>query len=122
MAIQKFNISLHIREGWGIVNLAQALRVLRFVPGEQADSGGLGLGEFRGGGAHRLAGVDRLCDGGGQAVGFQFCEGGVENGLGLPSARRSFPAMRALRPGVKASASHPRYWSGAIEGAASVRG
>ena len=41
---------------------------------------------------------------------------------GLPNARRSFPAMRAPRPGVKARASHPRYWSGAIEVAASVRG
>jgi hypothetical protein len=29
--------------------------------------------------------------------------------------------MRAPRPGVKARASHPKYWSEAIEGGASVR-
>jgi hypothetical protein len=64
MAIQKFNVSAHIQEGWWVVNLAQALRVLRLVPSEQADSGGLGLGEFLGG-AHGLAGVYHLRDGGG---------------------------------------------------------
>ena len=29
--------------------------------------------------------------------------------------------MRAPRPGVNASASHPKYWSGYIEGKISVR-
>jgi hypothetical protein len=39
VAIQKFNISAHIQQRRRIVNLAQALRVLRLVPAEQADSG-----------------------------------------------------------------------------------
>jgi hypothetical protein len=41
---------------------------------------------------------------------------------GLPIARRSFPAMRTPSAGVKARASHPKYWSGTSEVAASVRG
>lgn len=41
VAIQKFNICANIEQRRRIVNLAQALRVLRLVPGEQADSGGL---------------------------------------------------------------------------------
>jgi hypothetical protein len=34
---------------------------------------------------------------------------------GLPIAPRSFAAMREPRPGVNASANHPKDWSGHIE-------
>src|SRR5271156_6205327 len=34
---------------------------------------------------------------------------------GLPNWPRSLPAIRAPRPGVNASANHPKYWSGSID-------
>src|SRR5271170_7473647 len=74
----RFRSSMFPRTYRRVTNLTQALRVLRFVPGEQADSGGLRLGR----GAHRLAGMDHLRDGCEQAVGFQLGERGVENGFG----------------------------------------
>src|SRR5580704_3270954 len=80
VAIQKFNVSADIQEGWRVVNLAKTLRVLRLVPGEQANSSGLSLGQFFRSGAHGLAAMDHLRDGWRQAVGLQLIERGVENG------------------------------------------
>jgi hypothetical protein len=99
----------------------EGLRMLLLVLGQQADSSGLGLGQFFG--VQGLAGMDRLREGRRQAVGLQFGERGVENGFGgcPPMARSSFPAMRAHRPGVKARTRHPRVLAGAIDVTASVR-
>ena len=33
---------------------------------------------------------------------------------GLPNSRSSFPAIRAPKPGVTASANHPKYLSGSM--------
>jgi hypothetical protein len=48
VTIQKSNVSANIREGWRVANLAQSLRILGLVPGKQADSGGLSLGQLLG--------------------------------------------------------------------------
>ena len=79
MTVQKFNVSAHIEERRRIVNFAQALRILGFVPGEQPNTGGLGLGQFFRGSAQRLPGMERLRYRGGQALRFQFGQRGVEN-------------------------------------------
>ena len=90
VAIQKFNISADIEKRRRVVNLAQALGVFGLVPGEQADSGGLRLGEFLGGGAERLARVDGLRYGGGQAMRFQFGERSAENAVGAAHRGEKF--------------------------------
>ena len=59
----------------------EGVRILRLVPGQQADSSGLGLGQFFGG-VHGLAGMGSLRDGRRQTVGLQMGERGVENGFG----------------------------------------
>jgi hypothetical protein len=108
VAIQKFNISANIEHRRRIINFAQTLRVLRLVPCVQPDSGGLRLGSFLDSGAERLARVNRLRNGCRQAMRFQFGERSVENPISLPIALRSFPAMRAPRPGVNSSANDPK--------------
>ena len=98
-AVQKFNVSEDIQQGWWVANLAQALGVLRLVPGEQANSGGLRLGEFLGRSAHRLAGVDHLGDGCRQAVRFQLGERGVENGFGAAHCAEEFSGHACTQAG-----------------------
>ena len=121
MAIQNFNISAHTEQRRRIVNLGQTLRIFRLIPGKQPNSGGLRLGQFFGSGAKRLARVDRLRDGRGKRCDSSSMSEALKIRSGLPIALRSFPAMRAPRPGVKASANHPKYWSGHVEGEPSVR-
>jgi hypothetical protein len=55
-----------------------------------------------------------------QAVGFQFGERGVENGFGDAHRAAEFAGHACAQAGVNAGASHPKYWSGTIEVAASV--
>ena len=74
--------------------------------------GCLRLRQFLGGGAQRLARMDRLRYGGRQTLGFEAGQRGLKIASGLPNSRSSFPAMRAPRPGVSASANQPKYWSG----------
>ena len=90
MAAQKSNVSAHIQEGRWIINLTQALGVLRLVPGEQAASGSLRLRQFLGSGAQRLTGMDGLRYGCGEAVGLQRGERGVENGFGAAQLAEQF--------------------------------
>ena len=82
MAIEKCPISNEIEEGWRIVNLEQSLWVVRFIPGEERDSGGLSLRQLFGGGAEWSAAVDGLGYGGGQVMRFQFREAGGEDSFG----------------------------------------
>jgi len=122
MAVKKLNVSKNIQDGWWVINFAQALRVFRPVPSEQADSSTMRLSQC----LRRGAWVWGLWIACATAAVRRWDSSSVSEALkiasGLPIARSSFPAMRAPRPGVKASASHPRYWSEAIEVAASVRG
>jgi hypothetical protein len=82
-----------------MVNLAQALGEFRLVPGEQAYSGGLGLGQLLGGSAHRLARMDHLGHGCGQAVGFQLGELGAKDGLGPAHRAKQLPGHARAQAG-----------------------
>jgi photosystem II stability/assembly factor-like uncharacterized protein len=79
MAIEKFFLANEIQEGRRIVNLKQALRVVRLIPRDQGDASGLGCGKFLGSVAQRAFAVDGLRDGGGQVMRFKLSERSGEN-------------------------------------------
>ena len=106
MAIQKFNVSADIQEGRWVINFAQALGIFRFVPCKQADSGSLRLGQFLGGGAHWLAGMDGLGHGCWEAVGLQLGERCVENGFGAAQCAEEFSGHARAEAG-RQSESQP---------------
>ena len=99
VAIQKFNVSANIQEGRRIVNLAQPLRVFRFVPREQTAACGLGLSQLLRGSAQGLARMDGLRDGGRQALGFQRGQRGVENRVGAAEFAQQFSGHARAQAG-----------------------
>src|SRR5277367_4448020 len=106
MAVQKLNVSASIQEGRWVINLAQALRILRLVPCEQADSGSLRLRQFLGGGAHRLAGMDGLGHGRWEAMRLQLGERCVEYSLGAAQCAEEFSGHARAEAG-RQSKSQP---------------
>ena len=108
MPSEKFYVSKHIEEGRRIVDFAEARRVLGFVPGEEFATRRLGCGQFLCGvaeGAARVNGLRYCCW---EMVALSSVSEALKICCGLPISRRSFPAMRAPRPGVSASANHPK--------------
>ena len=81
MAAQKLHVSPDIQQGRRIVDLLEALRVLRLVPSEQSAACGLDLSQFLGGIADGAARVEGLGDGGGQALALEGRERGGEDRL-----------------------------------------
>ena len=72
MAVKKFNVSKNIQDGRWVINFAQALRVFRPVPSEQADSSTMRLSQWLRRGANGFGGYGllarRLPSGGGIPV------------------------------------------------------
>src|SRR5580658_4257605 len=53
--IKKFCVSANIQDGWGIVNLAEKMRIGRFVPSHEPVTSLLSLRQLLRGGGHGLA-------------------------------------------------------------------
>ena len=88
---------------------------MRFVPGEQPATSRLRLSQLLGRGAHRLARMDGLRHRRRKRWASSAVSEALKTASGVPKFGSSFPAMRAPRPGVRASATHPKYWSESIE-------
>src|ERR1700693_147830 len=90
MPIEYAGISAYVEERWWIVDFQEALRILRFVPIQEAAAKFADLGQFLLGILVRMLGLDRPRRRGGQVASLEFGKGSAKHIPGRSELAQQF--------------------------------